>query len=54
MFQTKFVVKMKTHVLCSVTFFRKLCRLGDNLEKYRTAKQATEDNIIGACALRAG
>jgi len=28
MFQTKFVEKIKTHILCSVTFFfRKSCRL---------------------------
>jgi len=33
MFQTKFVQNIKTHVLCSITFFRKSCRLGDNVEK---------------------
>jgi len=31
----KIVKKIKTHVLCSVTFFfRKSCRLLDNVEKY--------------------
>jgi len=33
MFQTKVVEKIKTHILCSVTFFRKSCRLWDNVEK---------------------
>jgi hypothetical protein len=41
MFQTKVVDKIKTHVLCYVTFFRKSCRLWDNVEKYGTAGQAT-------------
>ena len=26
MFQTKVIEKIKTHILCSVTFFRKSCR----------------------------
>jgi len=37
MFQTKVVEKIKTHILCSVTFFRNFCRLWDNVEKYCTA-----------------
>jgi hypothetical protein len=32
--------------LCSITFSRKSCRLWDNVEKYGTARQATDDNII--------
>ena len=32
MFQTKIVEKIKTHILCSVTFFQKSCRLWDNVE----------------------
>jgi hypothetical protein len=35
MFQTK-VIK-KTHILCSVTSFRKSCRLWGNVEKYGRA-----------------
>jgi hypothetical protein len=31
MFQTKFVEKIKTHILWSVTFFIKSCRLWDNV-----------------------
>jgi hypothetical protein len=45
MFQTKVVKKVKTHILYSVTFFRKLFRLWDNLEKVSRARQAT-DNIV--------
>jgi len=29
----KFVEKIKTHILCSVTFLWKSCRLWDNVEK---------------------
>jgi hypothetical protein len=33
MFQIEVVEKIKTHILYSVTFFWKLCHLGDNVEK---------------------
>jgi len=46
MFRTKVVEKIKTHILCLVTFFRKSCRLWDNLGKYCRAGQATDNNII--------
>jgi hypothetical protein len=39
------VEKIKTHILCSVTFSRKSCHLSDNVEKYGRARQATDDNI---------
>jgi hypothetical protein len=45
-FQTKVVEKIRTHILCSITFSLKSCRLWDNVEKYGTARQATDDNII--------
>jgi hypothetical protein len=45
MFQTKFVDKIKTHILCSINF-RKSRRLWDNVEKYGTARQDTDGNII--------
>jgi len=49
MFQTKVVEKIKTHILCSITFFRKTCRLWDNVEKkYCRAGQATDDNTAHA------
>jgi hypothetical protein len=46
MFQTKVVEKDKTHILCSITFSRKSCRLWYNVGEYGTARQATDDNII--------
>jgi hypothetical protein len=46
MFQTKIAGKIKTRILCSITFFRKSCRLWDNVKKYGTAGQATDDNTI--------
>ena len=46
MFYKNVVEKIKTRILCSVTFFRKLCRLWDNVEKYWRAGQATDDWII--------
>jgi len=50
MFQTKVVDKIKTHILCSITyfFFRKSCRLWENVEKYCTAGQAADDNMAHA------
>jgi len=33
MLQTRVVEKIKTHILCSITFFQKLCCLWDNVEK---------------------
>ena len=48
MFQTKVVDKIKTHILCSVTFFRKSGRLWDNVVKYFTAGQAIDDNMAHA------
>jgi hypothetical protein len=32
-FQTKVAGKIKTYILCSVKFFRKSCRLWDDVEK---------------------
>jgi hypothetical protein len=42
----KVVEKIKTHISCAITFFRKSCRLCDNEEKYDKARQTTDDNII--------
>jgi hypothetical protein len=48
MFQTKFVEKIKTHILWSITFsFQKSCRLWNNVDKYGTAEEANDDNMIG-------
>jgi len=48
MSQTKVVEKIKTHILCSVTYFRKSCLLWDNVEKYCTAGQNTDDSMSHA------
>ena len=40
------VEKIKTHILCIVTSFRKSYRLGDNVEKYCWNRQATEGNMV--------
>jgi hypothetical protein len=41
MFHKKKVVeKIKTHILCSATSFRKSCNLGDNFEKCGGAREA--------------
>ena len=50
MFQTKVVEK--AHTFCSVSFFfRKWCRLWDNVEKYCRADLATDDNMAHAHCL---
>jgi hypothetical protein len=46
MFQIEVIEKTKTRILCSITFFRKSCHLRDNVEKYGSARQATNDNTI--------
>jgi len=49
--QTKVVEEIKTHVLCSVTFFfffRKSCRLWRNVEKYCRAGRATYGSMAHA------
>jgi hypothetical protein len=45
MLQAKVIEKIKTHILCSVTFFfRKPFRLWDNVGKCCTAGQVTDGN----------
>jgi len=46
MFQTKAVKKIKTRILCSITFSRKSCHLLNNMEKYTKAREATDNSII--------
>ena len=46
MFQPEVVEKIKTHILCSVTFFRKSYRLRHNTEKNGRAGQPTDNSII--------
>ena len=44
-FRIKVVEKIKTHILCTITLFRKSCRLWDNVEKYGRAREARDDII---------
>jgi hypothetical protein len=46
-FQIKVIEKIKAHILCSVTFFLKSCRLCDNVEKRDVAGEAA-DNMAPA------
>jgi len=53
MMVSRWILKMRsvadkncTENVCLMTFFCKSCHLQDDLEKYGTATQATEDNII--------
>ena len=51
MFQAKVVEKIRTDVLWSVTssfYFRKSCRLWDNVEKYSRTGQVTDENMTYA------
>jgi len=50
MFQTKVVQKIKSHILCSVTFPRKSCRLWDNLGKIWYSRTGHRWQY-GACAV---
>jgi hypothetical protein len=38
----------RTHILYSITFFKKICHLWDNVEKYCRAGQATDGNMARA------
>ena len=42
----QFVEKIKTHILYSVTFFRKSCCLWDSAEKRGRAREAASDNTV--------
>jgi hypothetical protein len=46
-FATNIVEKIKTHILCQVIFFLKICHLWDDVKHMvHTTRQATDDNII--------
>jgi len=51
MFQTKVVEEIETHILCSVTFFRKSFRLWDNVETYCRTRQDTDDHMAHALCM---
>jgi hypothetical protein len=48
LYETKIVKKIETYILFSVAYFRKSCLLWNIVEKYRTAGQATDDNMAHA------
>jgi hypothetical protein len=50
-FETKVVEKIKTHILYPLPFFRKSCRLWDNMEKYYRAWQTTGNMAHAHCML---
>jgi hypothetical protein len=45
------VEKTKVHILCTVLFVRKSCRLRDNVEKYGAAREEVDDNMAARCML---
>jgi hypothetical protein len=45
MFKIKVIEKIETHILCSITFFRKSRRLWDNVEKYGGARETVDGNM---------
>jgi hypothetical protein len=48
MFQTEVVEKIKTHILCSVTFFSKIMPFMRYVEIFCRVGQATDDNMAHA------
>ena len=51
MFQIQVLEKVKTHILCSVTFSRKSYRLWENVENYGGAREAADGNMAALCML---
>jgi hypothetical protein len=46
LFQMKIVEKMKRNAMCNNFYFRKLCHLCDNIEKFGGATEAINVNKI--------
>ena len=46
MFWTEVVEFINTHVLCSIIFFLKIVSFLDNVDKYGTARQKTDGDIL--------
>jgi hypothetical protein len=49
MLQTQVVEKIKTHILCSITFSRKPYRLWDNVDKYGRVGVCTDPSQYVYC-----
>ena len=45
-FRQTLLRKIRRHILCSITYFQKLCHLCNNMLKHQRTRQATDDNII--------
>jgi len=45
MFQTKVVENIKTHILCSITFYENRAVYEITWKKYCRGRQATDDNM---------
>jgi len=45
MFQKKVVQKIKIHISCPITIFRKPCRIWDSVENFCKAGQVTDNNV---------
>jgi hypothetical protein len=45
MFKINFAEEIETHIYSSVTFSRKSCRLGDNVEKGAGDRETANDNM---------
>jgi hypothetical protein len=45
LFQTEVIMEIKSQFYVQLFFFRKLCPLWDNVEKYCNADQATDENM---------
>ena len=52
MFQIRFVDKIKTHILSSLTLLRKSYLLWDNVQKHGGAREAADDNVAANYILR--
>jgi hypothetical protein len=53
MFQTNVIEEIKTHILCSITFYRRLGCLGVNMEKhsYDRSGQAIDNTTHAHCMM---
>jgi len=51
MFQKRDVEKIETRILYSILFFWKSCSLWDNVEKYCSSGEATDNLVPAQCML---
>jgi hypothetical protein len=51
MFQVTIVEKIKIHILLSIIFFPKSCRLWNNVKKFSVAGEAGDESTVASCKL---